>query len=108
MINQIGPNLIMENPNLLKAKPRYITRKSYISGKTRHSHTKLQITHTVSLKQGNIFVKKQDNYLFETSLIIIEILTVVTHKIKKLEITKNQKMCITDTLIKFNFTFLMA
>ena len=81
MINQIGPNLIMENPNLLKAKPRYITRKNYISGKTRHSHTKLQITHTVSLKQGNSFVK-QDNYLFETSLIPIEIWTVVTNKIK--------------------------
>ena len=80
MINQIGPNLIMENPNLLKAKPRYITRKSYISGKTGHSHTKLQITHTVSLKQGNSFVK-QDNYLFETSLITFEIWTVVTNKI---------------------------
>ena len=82
MINQIGPNLIMENPNLLKAKPRYITRKNYISGKTRHSQTKLQITHTVSLKQGNTnsFVK-EDNCLFETSLITIGIWTVVTNKI---------------------------
>ena len=66
--------------NLLKAKPRYIIRKSCISGKTRHSQTKLQITDTVSLKEGNSFVKK-DNYLFETSLITIEIWRDVTNKI---------------------------
>ena len=39
---------IMEN--LLKAKPRYITRKSYISGKTRHSQTK-NTNHTHSFSE---------------------------------------------------------